>query len=95
MFNRVKGFGQFISLLESKDFQEMPKDPIIYKGYYIIIWPWRNEERHPDKRWGYTVSDNPEGENYLAKTKGPAGNYEEASKVAQTIIDNLVQKSIQ
>jgi hypothetical protein len=95
MTNQIKDFRNFIALLEGKDFTNIPEDPIIYKGYYIIVWPWRNDERHPDKRWGYTVSDNPEGENYLAKTKGPAGNYEGASKEAETIIDNLVQKSIQ
>lgn len=95
MPNLIKGFNEFVLLVEGKDFLEIPKDPIIYKGHYIIVWPWRNEERHPDKRWGYTVSEDSDGKKYLTKTKGPAGNYEECCTEAQKIIDNLVQKSIQ
>jgi hypothetical protein len=99
MFTEIKKFKDFISenngpkIYEAKDYTEVPKVPLIYKGYYLIVWPWRNEERHPDKSWGFTISDNPEGENYMYKTKGPAGNYEKASNEAQTIIDNIVQKS--
>lgn len=95
MNNQIKGFSDFVALLEGKDFLAIPKDPITYRGYYITAWPFRNEERHPDKSWGYIVSKDPEANDYLAKTKGPAGNYEEACKEAQEIIDNLVQKSVQ
>jgi len=95
MKDQIKKFDQFISLLEGKNFLEISKDPIIYKGYYIILWPFRNEGRHPDMKWGYTISDDPEGKNYIAKTRGPAGNYEESLNGAQSIIDNQTSKSIQ
>lgn len=78
---------------EAKDYADIPKDPIIYKGHYILVWPFRNEERHPDKKWGYTVCEDVEGKNYLAKSKGPVGNYEECCQEAQEIVDNLPTNS--
>ena len=74
---------------EAKDYIEIPKDPIIYKGYYLTIWPFRNEERHPDKSWGFMISEDPEGKEYISKTKGPVGNYEETLMKGQESIDMM------
>ena len=93
----IKKFEEFISSAENSkisegDHKETVETSIAYKGYYITIWPFRNEEMNPSNSWGFTVSDNPEGENYLSKTKGPAGNYSEAVKGAKDIIDRLTSK---
>ena len=99
MTSYIRGFEDFlfsaqvqereIKVNETKDYMEIPKDPIIYKGYYLTIWPFRNEERHPDKRWGFMISKDPEGEEYISKTKGPVGNYEETLMKGQESIDMM------
>lgn len=99
MLTNIRKFEDFLDLQSSlsetkkvKDYEEMSSDPIIYQGYYLTIWPFRNDERHPEKSWGFTISKDPEGKDYLSKTRGSAGNYQECLNAGQEQIENFISR---
>jgi DNA-directed RNA polymerase subunit F len=71
------------------------KDNVIYKGYNIIMWPFRNESKNPEGSFGYKIANenerNPEN-NYIIATKGPAGNYKKALSEAKAWVDRKTLK---
>lgn len=67
----------------------MKEERIEYKGYIIILSPWRTSGSYM-----YTIFENEEKEKkieYLIRTKGPAGDYNKALNEAKSIVDRRLQ----
>jgi hypothetical protein len=96
----IKGFNDFSLAEENSEFKinenanqvEVSKKPIFYKGYYLTIWPFHNENLDPNMSWGFTISESPDGTNYISKTKGPAGNYQKCLDGGMELINHMVSR---
>lgn len=82
-------------LLRDKDYiskgeeDKLKNDFIVnYKNFYIILWPFYNNEKDKNKSFGYKITQDLNNlSNYLVCTRGPAGNYEEALNEAKQILN--------
>jgi hypothetical protein len=103
MTRHIKGFNDFhifpqgeekgkSEINENAGHSEISEKPISYKGYYLTIWPFHNDKMDPNMSWGFTISGAPDGENYISKTKGPAGNHQDCLKAGTEQIDHMVNK---
>lgn len=61
-------------------------DEIYYKGYRIKLWPFRSS-----KSFGYSIYEG-DSDKYILSTKGPAGTYEKALKLAMETIDKRIER---